>query len=122
MKKIRKEPTEWKNKKMTSQSVGGDFTLETLKGQDLIGLYRDYDVFFAHWIVINRLGKLEDALTLRKQEEWHEDMGACLWFRDGEIVEPPFYVGGLLDTNFPNDSAKYFVQIPMIFIDKSDEV
>ncbi|MFR7350478.1 hypothetical protein [Peptoniphilus sp.] len=115
MKKFRKDPTEWENKKMTSQSVGGDFTLETLKGQDLIGLYRDYDVFFAHWIAINRLGKLEDALTLRKQEEWHEDMGACLWFRDGKIVEPPFYVGGLLDTNFPNDSAKYFVQIPMIF-------
>lgn len=36
MTKFRKDPTEWENKKMTSPSVGGDFTLETLKGQDLI--------------------------------------------------------------------------------------
>ncbi|MDU5323089.1 MAG: hypothetical protein E6149_00315 [Peptoniphilus harei] len=115
MTRFRKDPADWENKKMTTPSVGGDFMLEPLKGKNLIGLYRDYDVFFAHWIAINRLGKLEDALTLRKQEEWHEDMGACLWFSGKENVEPPFYVGGLLDTDFPYDRAKYFVQIPMIF-------
>lgn len=116
---FRPDPAEWENKKMTEASAGGDFNLKTLGNFDLINMYRDYDVFYAHWIATNRLGKLEDALTLKKQEDWHEDYWDCIWFRRNkeyykEFFEP-VYIGTPLDTKFPEDDAEFFIQIPMLF-------
>lgn len=124
--KFRPDPVEWENKKMTEPSVGGDFSLKTLDNINLINMYRDYDVFFAHLIATNRLGKLEDALTLKKQEDWHEDFGDCIWFRKNkefskEFFEP-VYIGSALDTNFPEDEAEFFIKIPMLFDEDLKEV
>ena len=123
---FRPDPKEWENKKMTELSVGRDFSLKTLGNLDLINMYRDYSVFYAHWIATNRLGKLEDALTLRKQEDWHEDYSDCIWFRRNkeytkEFFEP-IYIGNPLDTKFPGDKAEFFIQIPMLFVEDLREV
>lgn len=123
---FRPDPKEWENKKMTEPSVGGDFSLKTLDKFSLINMYRDYDTFYAHYITINRLGKLEDALTLKKQEDYHEDYGDCIWFRKNkdyakEFFEP-VYIGGCLDDEFPVDEAEFFIQIPMLFDEDLKEV
>lgn len=116
---FRPDPAEWKNKKMTEPSVGGDFSLKTLDNLDWINMYRGYDVFYAHWIATNRLGKLEDALTLKKQEDWDEDYGDCIWFRKnkefGKEFFEPVYIGDPLDTKFPEDEAEFFIQVPILF-------
>lgn len=91
------------------------FSLKTLDNLDLINMYRDYDVFYAHLIATNRLGKLEDALTLKKQEDWHEDYGDCIWFRKNKGCFEPVYIGNPLDTKFPEDEAEFFIPIPMLF-------
>lgn len=119
---FRPDPAEWENKKMTEPSVGGDFSLKTLDNLDLINMYRDYDVFYAHWIATNRLGKLEDALTLRKQEDWHEYYGDCIWFRKNKEFFEPVYIGKPLDTEFPEDKAEFFIKIPMLFVEDLKEV
>ncbi|EEI83524.1 hypothetical protein [Anaerococcus tetradius] len=112
---FRPDPAEWENKKMTEPSVGGDFSLKTLDGLNLINMYRGYDVFYAHWIATNRLGKLEDALTLKKQEDWHEDYGDCIWFRKNKGCFEPVYIGGCLDDDFPKAYAEFFIQVPILF-------
>lgn len=123
---FRPDPVEWENKKMTEPSVGGDFGLKTLGNLDLISMYRDYNVFYAHWIATNRLGKIEDALTLRKQEDWHEDYWDCIWFRRNKECSKgffePVYIGTPLDTKFPEDEAEFFIPIPMLFYEDLKEV
>ncbi len=108
---------DWANKRMTSRYK--NFTsLLNLKGMDLVGMYRDYDVFFAHLLATERLCDLEDLLTLKKLEDWHEEDGPCIWWsksqvQDGLPFEQPFYIGSPLNTDFPED-ADYFIEI-MVF-------
>lgn len=42
---------------------------------------------------------IRELLTLRSASEWHEDMGAVLWWKL-PIEEPP-YVGSPLDLGYP---------------------
>lgn len=52
--------------------------------------------------------ELEDALDPQSIEEWHEDMGDCLWWFF-PIQEAP-YCGSPLDCNFP-DYVTHFTKL-----------
>lgn len=110
---------EYKYKRMTT-SFGGykPFNDKELK---LVGMYRDYDTFFAHLIMLNRLWELEQMMTVRHIDEWAEaelNSDCAVWWRksqlnqNGEPEEVPIYVGSPLDTNFPDD-AEYFLTYPI---------
>lgn len=93
------------------------YSLKNYGSDNLVGLYREYDVFWEHQKSIYRLGYLEDLITLRNVEEWYEDMGDCLWWRNEEIEEPPIYIGSPLCDDW-NDELRYFIQIPNPIIKK----
>ncbi|WP_025728431.1 hypothetical protein [Atopobacter phocae] len=97
--------------RLTTPSVGGGYLLKDHGTDNLIGMYRDYDVFFAHLKSTNRLGALEDMLTLRPIEAWHEDYGCCLWWDSNKAAQEPMYVGSPLDTEW-NENMKFFIEIP----------
>lgn len=108
----------FKEMKYTHERLTDNYKIESFGyslldcGSDnLIGLYRDYDVFFAHQKATCRLGYLEDMLTLRSIEEWTEECGECLWWDSDEIMEAPMYVGNPLSENW-NSAMKWFIQIP----------
>lgn len=107
MKKFSSDPSEWENKRITKPLVGaGDnFRLKT----------QDYDPFYVHWIAINRLGKLEDALTLKKIEDWNKDYQNCIWFKQIDGLFEPVYIGNPLDPDFPDDNPEFFIQMPILF-------
>ena len=104
-----KENLKYTSERLTNNTVAG-YTLKDYGDSDLIGLYKSYDVFFAHLKATERLGRIEDMITLRPKEDWDEDFGDCLWWDSNEIVEPP-YVGSPLDTDW-DDTMKFFIEIP----------
>lgn len=53
----------------------------------------------AYWL-IEKVEEHEKANVPKPLEEWHEDMGDCLWWFF-PIEEPP-YCGTPLDENFPD--------------------
>lgn len=112
--RMKTELSYYKNVRM-SERYGRYLTLKPLNGINLINMYRDYDVFFAHHLISERLGQIEDKLELRNVDEYHEDMGSCLWWEDWQIqnglpIEDPAYIGSPLDTEW-EDKYKYFVEI-----------
>lgn len=121
---FRPDPEEWENKKMTEVSEDGYVRLKTLDKLKLNypDVYKEYKVFLAHYRAFNRLAKFEDALTLRKQEDWHEYYGDCIWFRKNKEFFEPVYIGKPLDTEFPEDKAEFFIKIPMLFVEDLKEV
>ncbi len=54
----------------------------------------------------------ERLFTPRPIEEWHEDMGMCLWY-EFPICEPP-YVGSPLDTDWPEYHTHFTPLIPIL--------
>lgn len=71
--------------------------------------FNDYDAFFAYNMAVKKLGELEDKLTLRKLEEWHEDIGDVVWWKI-PIEEPP-YVGSPLDSAWIEDYYTHFYEL-----------
>lgn len=96
------------------------YTLKDHGSENLVGLFRDYDVFFAHQKAICRLGYLEDMLTLRNIDDWNEGDGCCLWWSRYDIESPPMYVGTPLDSNW-DDEMTWFIQIPNPIRRKQEE-
>lgn len=92
-----------------NETVG--YRLKDYGSTNLVSMYRNYDVFFAHLQSTQRLGFLEDMLTLRPVEDWGEDDGSCLWWDSDTIEQEPMYVGSPLDSCW-DDTMKYFIQIP----------
>lgn len=110
--------SDFENKRMTEPALKNSYTLIPLNSIDLIDMYRDYDVFFAHLLCTTRLGQIEDRLELRKIDEYHEDMGNCLWWEESQIqnglpTEEPSYIGSPLCNNW-NNKYKYFVEIVVL--------
>lgn len=60
--------------------------------------------------------KLNNATMARRLEEWHEDIGDCLWW-SFPIEEPP-YCGTPLDCDFPN----YVTHFTKLIIPKMEGV
>lgn len=65
---------DWANKRMTERHKQFT-TLLPLNSVDLVGMYRDYETFYAHLLSTERLCDLEDLLTLREIEDWAEEDG-----------------------------------------------
>jgi len=112
---------DWANKRMTERHKQIT-TLLPLNSVDLVGMYRDYNTFYAHLLSTERLCDLEDLLTLKKAEDWNEDDGPCIWWSKDQVenglpFEEPFYIGSPLSTDFPTD-AYYFIGI-MVFPNKN---
>ena len=117
---------DYKYKRMTAK-LGGYKPLED-KGISLVSMYRDYDVFFAHLLMLNRLWELENMATIRHINEWSQDelnSNCAAWWaktqidEDGRPTDPPFYVGCPLDADFPED-AEYFVTYPIFRLKEED--
>lgn len=93
--------------RLTEKSIGSfkydlkDFTHKPRE-------FNDYDAFFAYSNAVNKLGELEEANEPQPLENWHEDLGDCLWW-SFPIEEPP-HVGSPLDENFP-DYVTHFTRI-----------
>lgn len=97
--------------RLTESSVAG-YMLKDYGSESLVSMYKDYDVFFAHLRSIERLGYLEDMITLRPLSEWSGDDGDCLWWDTDEIEQEPMYVGSPIDTEW-DESMKWYIQIPV---------
>lgn len=106
-----KENLKYTGERLTNNTVAG-YTLKDYGDSNLTSLYKNYDVFFAHLKATERLGVLEDMITLRSKEDWDEDFGDCLWWDSKEITEPPHYVGSPLDSDW-DDTMEFFVEIPI---------
>lgn len=99
--------------RLTESTVAG-YTLKNYGSDNLVGLYRDYDVFFAHLQATERLGRLEAMLTLRPVHEWKEEYGKCLWWAENAVDEKPSYIGSPMEADY-NEQMIYFVEIPKPF-------
>jgi hypothetical protein len=95
-------------KRLTKKTIGCfEYTLKDHK--PVVGEFRTYDAFFDYSMAIRQLGKLEDMLQPKPIEEWHEDIGDCLWW-SFPIEESP-YCGSPLDENFPSNVTHFTILI-----------
>lgn len=96
-------------KRLTEKTVGC-FEYRLKDHKPVIGAFNDYDTFFDYSMAVRQLGKLEDMIEPQPIDEWHEDIGPCLWWKF-PIEEPP-YSGSPLDTDFPS-YVTHFTEIIM---------
>ena len=90
--------------RLTEKSIGA-FQYDLKDHEHKPKEFNDYDAFFAYSNAVKRLGELEDANEPQPIEEWHEEIGDCLWWFF-PIVEPP-YCGSPLDCDFPDYVTHY---------------
>jgi hypothetical protein len=83
----------------------GCFKYDLVDHKHEVGEFAAYEAFFNYNMAVKRLGELEDAITARPAEEWHEDYGDCLWWIF-PIEEPP-YCGSPLELNFPQNFTHF---------------
>ncbi|MGZ4953602.1 MAG: hypothetical protein ACXV8Q_00700 [Methylobacter sp.] len=62
-----------------------------------------------------QMRKLIDAvqpkITVLETDDWHEDMGTCLFFHFHSFEEPPeVYCGQPIETDFDSDYWAYFIK------------
>ncbi len=93
--------------RLTKRTIGC-FEYDLKDHKPTPGEFNDYDAFFNYSMAVKRLGELEDALKPTPIEEWHEDIGDCLWWFF-PVQEPP-YCGSPLDVNFP-DYVTHFTKL-----------
>lgn len=88
-------------KRLTGDTgMGGPFPYELLDHTVNPKDFGTYEAFFDYNVAVRRLGELEDALVPMPLEEWHEDIGVCVWW-EFPIREEP-YIGSPLDVDFPS--------------------
>jgi len=93
--------------RITEKTIGC-FQYDLKDHKPKTGEFNDYDSFFNYSMAIKRLGELEDALEPQPINEWHEDMGDCLWWKF-PVDEAP-YCGSPLDCDFP-DYVTHFTKL-----------
>lgn len=102
--------------RLTTKTIGC-FKYDLKNYTHKTGEFNDYDAFYEYNMALKRLGELEDALEPIAIDQWHEDMGDCLWWKF-PIEEPP-YLGSPLDSNFP-DYVTHFTQLILPFTFKGE--
>ena len=95
--------------KRLTEKIIGCFEYSWKDHKPVIG-GNDYDTFYDYGMVVRQLGRLEDMLEPKPIEEWHEDIGDCIWWHF-PVEEPP-YVGTPNDCNFP-DHVTHFTRLVM---------
>jgi hypothetical protein len=95
--------------RLTKKTIGC-FKYDLKNLEHTPGEFNDYDAFFEYHMAVKRLGELEDTLEPHPIDEWHEDIGPCLWWCFPIEEEP--YCGSPLDEYFP-DYVTHFTRLSL---------